>query len=93
MEKKNGMVESMITDQDLLAIKLAETEHKESTFYKLKTADHNSLSENGNITSGNHLSFWFSSSIKPIVSEKLNSDVETDILVVGGGIAGLTTAY
>ncbi len=48
---------------------------------------------NGKITSGDNLSFWFASAIKPIAFEKLNSDVDTDILVVGGGIAGLTTAY
>jgi len=49
--------------------------------------------KNGNITSGDNLSLWFASAIKPIAFEKLNSDVDIDILVVGGGIAGLTTAY
>ena len=48
---------------------------------------------NGNITSGDNLSFWFASVIKPLAFEKLGSDVDTDILVVGGGISGLTTAY
>lgn len=48
---------------------------------------------NGNITSGDNLSFWFASVIKPLAFEKLSSNVETDILVVGGGISGLTTAY
>ena len=47
----------------------------------------------GNITSGDNLSFWFESAKNPIVFEKLSNDIETDILVVGGGIAGLTTAY
>ena len=49
--------------------------------------------ENGNITSGDNLSFWFGSAIQPKAFEKLNKDVDTDILVIGGGIAGLTTAY
>lgn len=48
---------------------------------------------NGNITSGDNISFWFASAIEPIAFEKLSSDADTDILVVGGGIAGLTTAY
>jgi glycine/D-amino acid oxidase-like deaminating enzyme/nitrite reductase/ring-hydroxylating ferredoxin subunit len=49
--------------------------------------------ENGTITSGDNLSYWFSSPIKPLTFEKLNQDVTTDILVIGGGIAGLTSAY
>lgn len=52
-----------------------------------------SKSPGGNITSGDNLSFWFASLIKPIAFEKLSYDIDTDILVVGGGIAGLTTAY
>jgi glycine/D-amino acid oxidase-like deaminating enzyme/nitrite reductase/ring-hydroxylating ferredoxin subunit len=47
----------------------------------------------GNITSGDNLSFWFEAAKKPIAFEKLSNDIETDILVVGGGIAGLTSAY
>ena len=49
--------------------------------------------DKGNITSGDNLSVWFASSTEPIAFEKLSHDVDTDILVVGGGIAGLTTAY
>ena len=48
---------------------------------------------NENITSGDNFSFWFSSAQDPIVFEKLTEDIETDILIIGGGIAGLTTAY
>lgn len=48
---------------------------------------------NDNITSGEHLSVWFSSNIKPIEFEKLNQDTDTDILIIGGGISGLTAAY
>ncbi len=45
-----------------------------------------------NITSGENNSFWIAST-QPIVFEKLQQNIETDILIVGGGIAGLTTAY
>jgi siroheme synthase (precorrin-2 oxidase/ferrochelatase) len=45
-----------------------------------------------NITSGENRSFW-TASTKPIIFEKLNQSIETDILIVGGGISGLTTAY
>jgi len=46
----------------------------------------------GNITSGQNKSFWTDSTL-PIVFEKLQQNIETDILIIGGGIAGLTTAY
>ncbi len=45
-----------------------------------------------NITSGENKSFWIAST-DPIVFEKLQQDIDTDVLIVGGGIAGLTTAY
>lgn len=51
------------------------------------------LNINGDITSGENISFWLKSDLKPIAFEKLKNDIVTDILVVGGGIAGLTTAY
>lgn len=89
------MVENMTTDRGMLAIKLAESERKENASSTMKTFDNTSPSENGNgdITSRDNLSFWFASAIKPIAFEKLSGDVDTDILVVGGGISGLTTAY
>jgi glycine/D-amino acid oxidase-like deaminating enzyme/nitrite reductase/ring-hydroxylating ferredoxin subunit len=45
-----------------------------------------------NVTSGENKSFW-TASTEPIIFEKLNQNIETDILIVGGGISGLTTAY
>jgi glycine/D-amino acid oxidase-like deaminating enzyme/nitrite reductase/ring-hydroxylating ferredoxin subunit len=50
-----------------------------------KTAD-------GLITSGEDISFWIDS-VKPLMYEPLNKDIETDILIIGGGLAGITTAY
>ena len=44
------------------------------------------------ITSGEHLSYWIDS-VPPLSFEHLKTDMETDVLVIGGGIAGLTTAY
>jgi glycine/D-amino acid oxidase-like deaminating enzyme/nitrite reductase/ring-hydroxylating ferredoxin subunit len=46
----------------------------------------------GKITSGANISFWIDSAKQPEF-EELSSDTQTDILIVGAGIAGLTTAY
>jgi len=45
-----------------------------------------------NITSGENKSFW-TASTQPIIFEKLKQNIEIDILIIGGGISGLTTAY
>ena len=44
------------------------------------------------ITSGEHLSYWVDS-VQPLSFETLENDITTDVLIIGGGIAGLTTAY
>lgn len=49
-------------------------------------------SDHGSITSGEKLPFWIDSA--PLLAYgKLQNDIETEVLVIGGGIAGLTTAY
>jgi glycine/D-amino acid oxidase-like deaminating enzyme/nitrite reductase/ring-hydroxylating ferredoxin subunit len=48
--------------------------------------------EKGLLTSGENISYWIDS-VKPFEFSSLDRDVETDVLVIGGGIAGLTTAY
>jgi hypothetical protein len=53
---------------------------------------HNQEPIDSNITSGENLSYWLASS-KPIIFEKFEKSVQTDVLVIGGGISGLTTAY
>lgn len=44
------------------------------------------------LTSGATVSFWINS-VTPLQFEALNQDIQTEVLVAGGGIAGLTTAY
>ncbi len=45
-----------------------------------------------NFTSGDNRSFWIST-VEPLKFGKLQQDIQTDVLVIGGGISGLTTAY
>ena len=59
----------------------------------MNTSNYTSKPEEGTVTSGKNVSCWFTSDIKPLAFEKLNENIDTDILVIGGGIAGLTTAY
>lgn len=48
--------------------------------------------DTGFITSGENISYWIDS-VMPLQFETLKEDVDTDILIIGAGIAGLTTAY
>ncbi|MEJ8843725.1 FAD-dependent oxidoreductase [Lacibacter sp. H375] len=43
-------------------------------------------------TSGEHSTYWIQSTAT-IAYPSLQSNIETDVLVIGGGIAGLSTAY
>ena len=47
---------------------------------------------NGRMTSGNTLSYWIDS-VKPIKLKPLAGNLRTDVVIVGAGISGLTTAY
>ena len=42
----------------------------------------------GTITSGNNLPFWIGTLIQPIAFTRLKEDLNTDTLIIGGGIAG-----
>jgi glycine/D-amino acid oxidase-like deaminating enzyme/nitrite reductase/ring-hydroxylating ferredoxin subunit len=46
----------------------------------------------GNSTSGDHRSFWVDS-VEPIRYKPLAQDQQTDVVVVGAGISGLSVAY
>lgn len=48
--------------------------------------------QQGIATSGNNNSFWINS-VEPVKFTSLESDLETDILIIGGGISGMSTAY
>jgi len=47
---------------------------------------------NEKATSGIHNSYWTESS-EPLIYNTLSADITTDVLIIGGGISGLTTAY
>jgi glycine/D-amino acid oxidase-like deaminating enzyme/nitrite reductase/ring-hydroxylating ferredoxin subunit len=46
----------------------------------------------GKTTSGEHIAYWIQST-SSLSFQSIENDIETDVLVIGGGIAGLTTAY
>ncbi|HET6244345.1 MAG: FAD-dependent oxidoreductase [Bacteroidetes bacterium] len=46
----------------------------------------------GDITSGQNNTFWINSSV-PVSYSELQQDISVDVVIVGGGIAGVTTAY
>ncbi len=52
------------------------------------TANHH----DGKLTSGASTSIWIDS-VKPIKYSPLTTDLQTDVVIVGGGIAGITIAY
>src|ERR1044071_4368718 len=43
-------------------------------------------------TSGTHVSYWVNS-VEPLAYAKLAMDKETDVVVIGGGMAGVSIAY
>lgn len=62
----------------------------------MKMEEQNSLkqggSESGVTTSGANISYWLDS-VEPIRYEPLRENLKTEVVIVGGGIAGLSVAY
>src|SRR6476661_6950982 len=54
--------------------------------------DHPQNHADGVETSGRTTSYWLDS-VQPLAFTKLASDLETDVVIVGAGISGMTTAY
>lgn len=52
----------------------------------------NSRDNRGVVSSGENISYWIDS-VKPPEFSRLTQNVNTEVLVVGGGLAGLSTAY
>ena len=44
------------------------------------------------ITSGSHNTYWINST-EPLAFRKLEENVDTEVVIVGGGIAGVSIAY
>ena len=45
------------------------------------------INTNASITSGENISYWISD-VKPLAFKKVDKDITTEVLVIGGGIAG-----
>ncbi|HXI01205.1 MAG TPA: FAD-dependent oxidoreductase [Sphingobacteriaceae bacterium] len=52
----------------------------------------NSATSSGVETSGKNLSYWLDST-EQLKFDKLSQDITTDVVVIGAGISGITTAY
>jgi glycine/D-amino acid oxidase-like deaminating enzyme/nitrite reductase/ring-hydroxylating ferredoxin subunit len=48
---------------------------------------------NDNISSGHHISYWLFSELLPLEFEQLRANSQTEVVIIGGGIAGLSVAY
>jgi glycine/D-amino acid oxidase-like deaminating enzyme/nitrite reductase/ring-hydroxylating ferredoxin subunit len=58
----------------------------------IKENDFEYEDKSGNRTSGSKNTFWINSAV-PISYSQLQQNLDVDVVVVGGGIAGVTTAY
>src|ERR1700758_5421575 len=50
-------------------------------------------SKEGKITAGTHISYWTESISPPAELNSLKNNLETDVVIIGGGLAGLSVAY
>lgn len=56
-------------------------------------AEENTRPEEGNVTAGTSVSSWIATMSGNIQFEPLRENLKTDVVIVGGGIAGLSIAY
>jgi glycine/D-amino acid oxidase-like deaminating enzyme/nitrite reductase/ring-hydroxylating ferredoxin subunit len=63
--------------------------YKKTIFYKEKGVEMANVPDR---TSGENRSYWIDST-KPIKFSRLDTPLSTDVVIVGAGISGLTTAY
>jgi glycine/D-amino acid oxidase-like deaminating enzyme/nitrite reductase/ring-hydroxylating ferredoxin subunit len=47
---------------------------------------------NEEMTSGAHQTYWLES-VQPLATQKLNKGIKTEVVIIGGGISGLSVAY
>src|SRR6201997_4077949 len=47
----------------------------------------------GKITAGTHISYWTESISPPAESNSLKNNLDADVVIIGGGLAGLSVAY
>ena len=52
----------------------------------------NNNPEDARITSGKNISYW-TDSVDAALQNQLSENLETDVVIIGGGLAGLSTAY
>lgn len=48
--------------------------------------------KNGKVTSGSNATFWIDST-NPLAFEKLDENLDVDVVVIGGGVSGINVAY
>jgi glycine/D-amino acid oxidase-like deaminating enzyme len=49
--------------------------------------------ENGKVSSGRHLSCWYNQETEGLRYKPLENNIETEIVIIGGGVAGISIAY
>ncbi|MBK5285815.1 MAG: FAD-binding oxidoreductase, partial [Bacteroidia bacterium] len=52
----------------------------------------NNAPEDARITSGKSISYW-TDATTPLAQNPLKENLETDVVIIGGGLAGLSVAY
>lgn len=59
----------------------------------METLSSHNNEESGKLSAGKNISCWFDQDVHTRLFPELNINKDTDVVIVGGGLAGLTTAY